>query len=80
MYFLSRFVGHYIFKSIGVAVLFLLGRVAFFFNPARTAYSFKAIWNMDYDKDDEYWQFTEELSQKLIGVAVLGLILIPLFL
>lgn len=76
MHLLSHFVGHYIFKGIGVTVLFLLGRIAFFFNPARTVYSFKHIWNMEYDKGDNYWQFAEEFSQKLIGLVVFGIIMI----
>ncbi|MDT3402832.1 hypothetical protein [Mucilaginibacter terrae] len=63
MHIVSHFVSHYIFKSIGVAVLVVLGRVAFFFNPARTVYTFKHIWNKEYDSTDNYWQFAEEFSQ-----------------
>ena len=80
MNLLSHIFGHYIFKGTGVAFLFFLGRFAYFFNPARTVYSFKEIWNKQYDKGDRYWQFAEEFSQKLIGVAVLGTIMIFIFL
>jgi hypothetical protein len=55
-------------------VLYLAGRIAFFFNPTRIAYSFRKIWNKDFDRGDAYWLEAEEFSQKIIGFAVLMLI------
>jgi hypothetical protein len=55
-------------------VLYLAGRIAFFLNPTRIIYSFKEIWNRDFDRGDAYWLEAEEFSQKVIGFAVLILI------
>jgi hypothetical protein len=70
MHLLTHFFTHYVLKGLGVTALYLLGRIAFFVNPNRKTYSFKVIWNKNYDKDDEYWQFAEEFSQKAIGVIL----------
>ncbi|MFD1258710.1 hypothetical protein ACFQ3S_18025 [Mucilaginibacter terrae] len=65
---------NYLLKGLGVTALCILGRVALFFNPDHKTYSFKTIWNKDYDKGDEYWQFAEDFSQKAIGAVLLVLI------
>ena len=69
-----EFFAGYVLKGLGVTLLYLLGRIAFFFSPSRQIYSFNTIWNIDFDKDDAYWQAAEEFSQKLIGAVVLGVI------
>jgi len=74
MHLVAHFITNFILKGLGVTLLYLLGRIAYFFNPARIVYSFKEIWNKDFDKGDAYWEGAEEFSQKAIGFGILMLV------
>lgn len=71
-------VGGEIVRFIGVCFLFLLGRVVSKINPGRKTYSFKAIWDMRYDKGDDQARLMESTGQKITGFMVIGGILLIL--
>jgi hypothetical protein len=74
MYLIAHIFTYFILKGLGVTTLYMLGRISFFFNPARIAYSFKEIWNKDFNKGDTYLDGAEDFSQKVIGFGILMLI------
>jgi hypothetical protein len=51
-------------RFIGVCVLYVLGRVKLLFQPSAKPYSFKAIYNMDYDRQDSYQKMMERAGNK----------------
>lgn len=61
-----------IIRFIGVCFLFLLGRILAKINPDRQTYSFKAIWEMKYDKGDAHAMLMESTGQKITGFMVIG--------
>ncbi len=77
-FLLNFFFGGEIIRFIGVCFIFLLGWVLSKINPARLTYSFKDIWDMKYDKGDDYAMLTESTGQKIIGFAVIGAIILIL--
>ena len=49
--------------------MYILGVIIKAFKPSAKTYSFKNIWNMEYDKNDGYNMFVEEFGQKMTGFA-----------
>jgi hypothetical protein len=62
-------------RIIGVCVLYTIGHIVRIFRPSSTAYSFKAIYRMDYDKGDSYKQMMERAGQQITGAIFLGTVL-----
>lgn len=63
-------------RIIGVCVLFVLGHVVKFFRPSNIAYSFKTIYRMNYDKNDNYKQLMERSGQLITGAMFLGVVIV----
>jgi hypothetical protein len=76
MYFQGKVLG-YIFRLVGVCVLYILGVIVKTVNPSAKTYSFKAIYNMDFDEENKGDLYLDKFRQRITGfLFFLGLILI----
>lgn len=67
-------------RIIGVCVLFVIGHVVKVFRPSSVVYSFKTIYRMDYDKNDNYKQLMECSGQQITGTMFLGVVIAFIYL
>jgi hypothetical protein len=74
-FILGNWVGSLL-RIIGVCVLYVMGRLAKAFRPSAKAYSFKAIYNMDYDKGDKYKQMMERAGQQMASALFIGFVIL----
>lgn len=64
-----------LFRLIGVCVLFTLGYFKQITHPEAKAYSFRNIYYMEYDKEDEFKKGMERAGQQMAGLMFVLLLL-----
>ncbi|MDB5126389.1 hypothetical protein [Mucilaginibacter sp.] len=74
-FILGNWVGSLL-RIIGACVLYAMGQLAKLFRPSAEAYSFKTIYNMDYDRGDSYKQMMERAGQQMAGALFIGFVVL----
>jgi hypothetical protein len=67
-----------LFRLIGVCVLFTLGYLKQIIRPGAKAYSFRNIYYMEYDKEDEFTKGMERAGQQMTGL-IFVLVLLAIY-
>ena len=63
-------------RVLGVCALYAMGQLIKVFRPSAKAYSFKAIYNMDYTGGDNYEQMMERAGQQMAGALFIGFVVL----
>ena len=63
-------------RVLGVCALYALGQLIKVFRPSAKAYSFKAIYNMDYTRGNNYEQMMERAGQQMAGALFIGFVVL----
>ena len=71
---LHSWIGSFI-RLVGIGVLYTLGVIKALFSNSGTSYSFKKIYNRDFNKGDEYNMMLEDTGQLIVGTGFIALIL-----
>ena len=74
----ERFLGEVI-RFIGVCFLYTTGKMLDVFKSHKKAYSFDALWTMEYDKGDDYKLMMENTGQRIAGFTVIAVVLVICF-